>query len=63
MTSDERPVRFVCLECAYIYDPAKGDRTQDIPPCVPFERLPRTWKCPECSISILKRGVFKKLED
>jgi rubredoxin len=63
MTADERLVRVVCLECAYIYDPAKGDHSQNIPPGIPFERLPRTWKCPECSISILKRGVFKKLDD
>jgi rubredoxin len=63
MTTDEKPVRYVCLECAYIYDPARGDRTQEIAPGIPFERLPRTWKCPECRISILKHGVFKKLEE
>jgi rubredoxin len=52
-----------CLECAYIYDPAKGDPTQKIPPGTPFEKLPPTWRCPECKISIQKRGVFRKLDD
>ena len=26
-----KPARWVCLECHYIYDPAKGDKTQGIP--------------------------------
>jgi len=55
--------RYQCLECAYIYDPAKGDPTQNIPPGTPFEKLPPTWRCPECKISILKHGVFRKLDD
>jgi rubredoxin len=56
-------VRYQCLECAYIYDPAKGDPTQNIPAGTPFESLPPTWRCPECKISIRKRGVFKRLDD
>jgi rubredoxin len=54
--------RYQCLECAYIYDPAKGDPTQKIPPGTPFEKLPPDWRCPECKISIQKQGVFRKLE-
>jgi rubredoxin len=53
--------RYQCLECAYIYDPARGDPTQGIPPGTPFEKLPTTWRCPECRISVLKHGVFRKL--
>ena len=55
--------RYQCLECAYIYDPAKGDPTQGISPGTPFEKLPLPWRCPECKISIRKQGVFKKLDD
>jgi rubredoxin len=55
--------RFQCLECAYIYDPVKGDPTQGIPPGTPFEKLPTTWRCPECKISILKHGVFRKMAE
>lgn len=55
--------RYVCLECHYIYDPAKGDKTQNIPPGVPFGKLPDTWRCPECKILKVKKGVFKRLDD
>jgi Rubredoxin len=55
--------RYVCLECSYIYDPRKGDPTQGIPPGTPFRKLPSTWRCPECKISILKAGVFKKITE
>lgn len=54
--------RYVCLECNYVYDPAKGDKKGDIPPGTLFSKLPKTWRCPECGISILKKGIFKKLE-
>jgi rubredoxin len=54
--------RYQCLECAYIYDPAKGDPKHGIPPGTPFEKLPPTWRCPECNISILKHGVFRRLD-
>ena len=54
--------RYICLECAYIYDPVKGDPKGKIPPGTPFEKLPDTWECPECHIRKAKRGVFKKLE-
>ena len=55
--------RWVCLECHYFYDPAKGDKTQDIPPGIPFESLPDTWRCPECKILKVKKGVFKFLDE
>ncbi len=54
--------RYICLECSYIYDPAKGDQKGGIPPGVPFSKLPATWRCPECGICITKKGVFKKLQ-
>jgi len=54
--------RYICLECAYIYDPAKGDPKGGIEPGVPFEDLPDNWRCPECRIFKSKKGVFKKLE-
>ena len=55
--------RWVCLECHYIYDPAKGDPRGGILPGVAFEDLPDTWRCPECKILKVKKGVFKRLED
>ncbi len=54
--------RYICLECAYIYDPAKGDPKGNIPPGTPFEKVPDTWRCPECKILKVKKGVFKRLD-
>lgn len=54
--------RYICLECAYIYDPAKGDPKGKIPPGTRFEDLPDTWECPECHIKKAKRGVFKRMD-
>jgi len=54
--------RYICLECAYIYDPAKGDPKGAVTPEQPFEKLPDTWRCPECKICKIKKGVFKRLD-
>jgi rubredoxin len=51
---------WVCLECHYIYDPSKGDPKNGIHPGTSFEDLPDTWRCPECKILKIKKGVFKK---
>ncbi|NLL11616.1 MAG: rubredoxin [Methanomicrobiales archaeon] len=50
--------KWQCLECAYMYVPEKGDKSQNILPGTPFEKLPKTWRCPECKVSIQKQGVF-----
>ncbi len=61
--ADDRNARWVCLECHYIYDPAKGDPRNGIPPGTPWEKVPDTWRCPECKILKAKKGVFRRLED
>ncbi len=40
--------KYRCLVCGYVYDPAEGDDTQDIPAGTPFEDLPEDWTCPSC---------------
>jgi rubredoxin len=40
--------RFVCGVCGYVYDPAEGDSESNVPPGVPFEKLPEDWVCPIC---------------
>jgi len=47
-----------CLECAYVYDPGKGDPKNGYPPGTPFEELPDTWRCPECRVMKGKKGLF-----
>jgi len=36
-----------CLECAYIYDPEKGDPKEGIPPRTPFEETSGFLAMPE----------------
>lgn len=42
--------KYQCNVCGYIYDPEKGDPTQNVPPGTPFEQLPADWICPECGV-------------
>lgn len=41
-------MRYICTSCGYVYDPAKGDPMNDVPPETPFEQLPEEWVCPMC---------------
>lgn len=63
MATDDMNARWVCLECHYIYDPAKGDPKNGIPAGTPWEKVPDTWRCPECKILKAKKGVFRRLDD
>ena len=63
MPTDNKNARWVCLECHWIYDPVKGDPKNDVPAGTPWEKVPDTWRCPECKILKYKKGVFKRLED
>jgi len=40
--------KYVCGICGYVYDPAEGDQESNVPPGVPFEKLPEDWVCPIC---------------
>lgn len=40
--------RMECKICWYVYDPADGDETEQIPPGTPFLMLPSHWRCPQC---------------
>lgn len=40
--------KYVCKLCGYVYDPEKGDDTQDVAPNTDFNSLPDEWVCPEC---------------
>lgn len=40
--------KYICGDCDYIYDPEKGDPTQNVAPGTAFEDLPDSWECPEC---------------
>jgi len=42
--------KWICQVCDYVYDPEKGDPSQDIPAGTQFEDLPDDWTCPDCGV-------------
>jgi len=50
--------KYKCTVCGYIYDPAIGDPTQNIPANTPFDKLPDSWVCPECGVG---KDMFEKV--
>lgn len=38
-----------CLLCAFVYDEAKGLPDEGIAPGTPWEEVPESWYCPDCS--------------
>ena len=40
--------KYRCEICGYLYDPSKGDFSQNIKPGTAFEDLPSEWRCPVC---------------
>lgn len=50
--------KYRCTVCGYVYDPEKGDATQNINPGTSFESLPDTWVCPECGVG---KDMFEKI--
>lgn len=44
-------MKYICVNCGYIYDPAHGDPNHGVPPGTAFEELPDTWICPICYVS------------
>jgi rubredoxin/flavin reductase (DIM6/NTAB) family NADH-FMN oxidoreductase RutF len=47
----EKPRKYKCKVCGYVYDPEKGDETQNVKPGTKFKELPENWKCPVCGVS------------
>ena len=41
-------MKYECLRCGWIYDPAEGDPDSGIKPGTPFKDIPNSWKCPVC---------------
>jgi rubredoxin len=50
--------KYRCTVCGYIYDPEKGDETQNVAPGTPFDKLPDSWLCPECGVG---KDLFEKV--
>ena len=52
-------MKYICINCGYIYDPAAGDPANGVAPGTAFEDLPGDWVCPICYVS---RENFDPLE-
>jgi len=48
-----------CGVCWWVYDPARGDVTWQVPPGTPFADLPEHWRCPNCDTA---RAQFMVVE-
>ena len=51
-----------CEACGYIYDPARGEPKNGIPPGTAFEDLPKTYTCPVCGNAKIGKTAFNPME-
>lgn len=54
--------QYVCLECGWIYDEAKGDPARGYPPGTKWESLPMDFKCAECSVRKSDTHMWQKID-
>jgi rubredoxin/flavin reductase (DIM6/NTAB) family NADH-FMN oxidoreductase RutF len=47
----EKPKKYRCTVCGYIYDPEEGDPHSGIAPGTAFEDIADDWCCPICGVS------------
>lgn len=52
----EKPQKYQCSICGYIYDPDEGDPHAGIAAGTAFEDIPDDWTCPICGVS--KKDFF-----
>lgn len=53
-------MKYRCIVCGYIYDPAAGDPDGDIPAGTAWEDLPDDWMCPDCGVG---KDEFEPVDD
>ncbi len=41
-------IKYMCLNCEFVYDEAEGMPEYDIPPGTRWEELDEDWICPVC---------------
>jgi rubredoxin len=44
-------MRYICVNCGYIYDPEVGDPGNGVRAGTPFDDLPEGWVCPMCYVT------------
>ena len=48
--NDTAYLRWICDACGYIYDEAKGDPDDGLPPGTRYQDIPDDWQCPLCGM-------------
>jgi rubredoxin len=43
-------MRYVCVNCGYIYDPEQGDPANGVAAGTAFDDIPEGWVCPLCYV-------------
>ena len=43
-------MKYICINCGYVYDPAVGDPANSVAPGTSFDDLPDDWICPLCYV-------------
>ncbi|NES80324.1 MAG: rubredoxin [Moorea sp. SIO2B7] len=56
--AEQAPASYECRSCGYVYEPSKGDSTNNIPRGTLFEDLPNDWRCPVCGV---RRAQFQNV--
>jgi rubredoxin len=49
---------YQCSICGHVYDPSKGEPSQNIGPGIDFNDLPSDWCCPIC---LAEKKLFRKV--
>lgn len=47
----DKPQKYQCTVCGFIYDPEEGDPDSGIEPGTAFEDIPDDWQCPICGVT------------
>ncbi len=53
-------MKYRCILCSYVYDPAVGDPDNGVAPGTAFDDIPDTWVCPECGAG---KDQFEPVEE
>ncbi len=53
-------MKYRCLVCGHVYDPALGDPDAGLAPGTPFDAIPDDWCCPDCGAT---KADFEPLEE
>lgn len=60
--TNETPfAQYVCLDCGWIYDEAKGDPDRGYAPGTRWADLPDDFKCAECEVLKSDVGMWQKI--